>query len=244
MGRAAEVRAWLESRREEMAALLEDLVAVATENPPGRRLGECGRVLRDSMARLGLSPELIELPPTAELEDPRILRGSCGHGSRTLYFHGHFDVVPAQDPEQFRPRRRDGKIFGRGTADINGGLVSMLYGGAAANELGLLANGRIVFHLVCDEETGSTAGSGYLREARLIDPDALAMVTAEPTGGVVWHASRGAITLRVRVQGKRGPRRPGASRRERVREDDARRRAARDARASIARRAHGFPDVE
>jgi succinyl-diaminopimelate desuccinylase len=202
MSRAAEVQAWLESRREEMAALVEELVAVATENPPGRRLGQCGRVLRDSMARLGLSPELIELPPTAELEDPCILRGSCGHGSRTFYFHGHFDVVPAQDPEQFRPRRHDGKIFGRGTADMKGGLVSMLYGGAAASELGLLADGRIVFHLVCDEETGSTAGSGYLREAGLIDPDALAMVTAEPTGGVVWHASRGAITLRVRLHGK------------------------------------------
>jgi succinyl-diaminopimelate desuccinylase len=202
MRRAADVQAWLESRRDEMAALVEELVAVPTENPPGRRLGECGQLLRDSMARLGLSPELIELPPTAELEDPCVLRGGCGGGSRTLYFHGHFDVVPAQDAEQFRARRQDGKIFGRGAADMKGGLVSMLYGGAAANELGLVAGGRIVFHLVCDEETGSTSGSGYLREAQLIDPDALAMVTPEPTGGIVWHASRGGITLRVRVQGR------------------------------------------
>ena len=36
----------------------------------------------------------------------------------------------------------------------------------------------------------------------MIDPDALAMLTAEPTGGVVWHASRGAITLRVGVRGQ------------------------------------------
>ena len=36
----------------------------------------------------------------------------------------------------------------------------------------------------------------------MIDPDALAMLTAEPTGGVVWHASRGAITLRVGVRGR------------------------------------------
>ena len=35
------------------------------------------------------------------------------------------DVVPAQDPDQFRPRRRDGRISGRGTADMKGGLVSM-----------------------------------------------------------------------------------------------------------------------
>ncbi len=63
---------------------------------------------------------------------------------------------------------------------MKGGLVSMLYGAAAAQEFGLLPDGRIVFHFVCDEETGSAAGSGHLREAGLIRPDALAMVTAEP----------------------------------------------------------------
>jgi acetylornithine deacetylase/succinyl-diaminopimelate desuccinylase-like protein len=85
---------------------------------------------------------------------------------------------------------------------MKGGLVSMIYGAAAAADLGLLEGHRIVLHFVCDEETGSTAGSGYLRDARLIDPDATAMLTAEPTGGVIWHACRGAITLRVRIGGR------------------------------------------
>ena len=85
---------------------------------------------------------------------------------------------------------------------MKGGLVSMLYGAAAAHALRLLGDTRIVLHLVCDEETGSAAGSGHLRDAGLIDPAAAAMVTAEPTGGVVWHANRGAITLRVTVAGK------------------------------------------
>ncbi len=201
-GAAAEVQAWLEPRADEMAALLEELVAIDTENPPGRGLGRCGRVLNDAMKKLGLSPEVIELAPTRELEDPCIVRAGVGDGPRTIYFHGHFDVVPAQDPAQFQPQRRDGRIIGRGTADMKGGLVSMLYGALAARELGLLGQRRIVLHFVCDEETGSEAGSGHLREAGLIDPDALAMLTAEPTGGVVWHASRGAITLRVGVRGR------------------------------------------
>ena len=41
--RAREVRAWLDDRAEEMAALLESLVAIDSENPPGRALGRCGR---------------------------------------------------------------------------------------------------------------------------------------------------------------------------------------------------------
>lgn len=198
----ADVSAWLESRRVEMAGLLEELVALDTENPPGRRLGTCGRALERAMRRLGFEPELIEVAPTAELEDPCVIRASTGDGPRIIYFHGHFDVVPAQSREQFRPRRKNGRIFGRGTADMKGGLVSMLYGAAAARELGLLRDGRIVLHLVCDEETGSAAGSSHLRETGLIDADALAMVTAEPTSGAIWHANRGAITMRVDIQGR------------------------------------------
>ena len=196
------VLAWLEARADEMAALLEELVAIDSENPPGRALGRCGQLLHDAMERLGVEPELIELPASGELEDPCVVRGTMGDGPRLVYFHGHFDVVPAQSRAQFQPQRVDGRIIGRGTADMKGGLVSMLYGAAAAQELGLLGDGRVVLNFVCDEETGSVVGSGHLREAGLIDPGALAMVTAEPTGGVVWHASRGAITLRVGVRGR------------------------------------------
>jgi succinyl-diaminopimelate desuccinylase len=197
-----ELQAWLDDRADEMAALVEALVRIPTENPPGRELGRCAGVLRDALERLGLAPELIALPPAGELDAPAIVRGAAGGGDRLVYFHGHFDVVPAQDPAQFEPQRRDGRIAGRGAADMKGGLVSMLYGAAAARELGLLDGRRIVLHLVCDEETGSTAGSGHLRDAGLIDPGAAAMLTAEPTGGVIWHAARGAITLRVRTSGR------------------------------------------
>jgi succinyl-diaminopimelate desuccinylase len=199
--RSAELQAWLDERSEEMSGLLEALVRVPTENPPGHELGRCAMLLRDAMEGLGFAPELIELEPTGTLEGPAVVRGSAGSGSGLVYFHGHFDVVPAQSRAQFEPQRRDGRITGRGSADMKGGLVSMLYGAAVARELGLLGDRRIVFHFVCDEETGSTAGSGYLRAAELIDSAALAMLTAEPTGGVIWHAWRGAITLRVRTTG-------------------------------------------
>lgn len=200
--RNADVQAWLEGRGGEMAALLEALVRIPTENPPGRELGRCAEVLGEAMERLDCSPGLIELSRTGTLEDPAVVRGEVGAGPGLVYYHGHFDVVPAQSPAQFEPQRRDGRIVGRGTADMKGGLVSMLYGAVAARELGLLGDLRIVFHFVCDEETGSTAGSGHLRAVELIDPAALAMVTAEPTGGVIWHACRGAITLRVRTTGR------------------------------------------
>ena len=99
------VHAWLEPRAEEMAALVEALVAIDSENPPGRGLGACGRAAARRDGPADLSPELIEFRRARELEEPCIVRGSVGAGGRTVYFHGHFDVVPAQSREQFRPRR-------------------------------------------------------------------------------------------------------------------------------------------
>ena len=202
--RADEIRAWLDGCAEEMAELLQQLVAVDTEYPPGRGLGRCAEsAARGDGPGSGFSPERDRgRASSRELEDPLRLRGSAGDGASSSTSTAHFDVVPAQSPAQFEPRRRDGRIVGRGSADMKGGLVSMLYGAAAAAELGLLDGRRIVFHFVCDEETGSAAGSGHLREAGLIDRDALAMPTAEPTGGVIWHACRGAITLRVQTAGR------------------------------------------
>lgn len=187
-----EIAGWLDDRADEMAELLMRLVEIDTENPPGRGRSECAAVLAEAMARLGLAPEV---------HGPgRVVSGHCGDGPEVVYFHGHFDVVPAQRRDQFVPRREHGRITGRGSADMKGGLVSMLYAAAAVREQ--LDGRRIVLHLVCDEETGSTAGSGYLREQGMIDPGAVAMLTAEPTGGVVWHANRGAITAKVTVPGR------------------------------------------
>jgi succinyl-diaminopimelate desuccinylase len=189
------IRNWIDERADDLADLLARLVACETENPPGRGLAECAEVLRDAMERLGLRPEVLE---------PPVVRGTAGDADsdKIVYFHGHFDVVPAQDPAQFRARRENGRIVGRGTADMKGGIVSMLYGAAAAQDLGLLGDGRVVLHLVGDEETGSTAGSGYLRDRGLIDPNARAMLTAEQSGEAIWPEAKGALSLRVDVHGK------------------------------------------
>ena len=200
-----EVQGWLEPRADEMAGLLEELVAIDTENPPGRGLGACGALLRDAIVGLGASAELIELAPSGELEDPCIVRGASVRARRRSTSTGTSTSSRRSARDQFGARSgRDGRIVGRGTADMKGGLVSMLYGAvAAAGDRPARTTAGSCSTLVCDEETGSAVGSGHLRDAGMIDPGAFAMLTAEPTGGVVWHASRGAITLRVGLGGRR-----------------------------------------
>lgn len=198
------LRSAIRSRREEMANFLSELIAVPTENPPGRDYQTCLAIIGCKLEAMGFSPRIEPVPGgDADPDNPRYwLQCDWGDGP-TVVFHGHVDVVPAQDRSQFRPRVSAETIFGRGSSDMKGGLVSMIYAMAALSETRHELRGRLALRIVPDEETGGDLGSRVLSNGdHWVDPDTVAMLTAEPTGGVVWHASRGAITCRVTVKGR------------------------------------------
>ena len=197
---------WLEPRQNEMAALLSELVSVPTENPPGRNYQACANLLERKLCDTGLTCErhlFPALPGTGASSQPATsLIASFGSGKRTLYFHGHYDVVPAQSREQFQPVHKEHFLFGRGSGDMKGGIVSMLYAIHALRECGVELHGKIALALVPDEETGGARGSAWLAAQRLLGRDGIGMLLPEPTSGVVWNANRGAISLRINVLGK------------------------------------------
>jgi succinyl-diaminopimelate desuccinylase len=179
--------------REAMLELTRQLVAIPTENPPGNHYGEAVDLLSGHLRQLGF-------------EDTRVL-GDCvlsfvGEGERTLYFSGHYDVVPAQSPAQFQPFVKGPNLFGRGSSDMKSGLAAMIYAAKSIRDSGARLNGRIGLVFVPDEETAGPRGSRHLADLGLLGENGMAMLTPEPTGGVVWNASRGAITLRITVRGK------------------------------------------
>ncbi len=201
---AGAILAWLRQREGEMAALLAELVAIPTENPPGKNYRVCADLLEIRMSEFGLDCER-RAPGDSKAEAdgaPVCLQASYGRGERALYFHGHYDVVPAQSAEQFQPVRKEHFLFGRGSCDMKGGIVAMLYAIRALKEIGAELNGRIVVRLVPNEETGGAGGSAWLAREGLLGRNGLGMLLAEPTSGVIWNANRGAISLRVQVFGK------------------------------------------
>jgi acetylornithine deacetylase/succinyl-diaminopimelate desuccinylase family protein len=204
---AERLLAWLDRHEDEMAALLAELVSVPTENPPGRNYRACVDLLEKRLYQAGLTCERHEFPASpdragASDDASASLLASFGSGSRTLYFHGHYDVVPAQSPEQFQPVRKDNFLFGRGSCDMKGGIVAMLFAIRALKGCGVRLNGKIALTLVPDEETGGARGSAWLADQGLLGKNAIGMLLPEPTSGVVWNANRGAISLRINVLGK------------------------------------------
>jgi acetylornithine deacetylase/succinyl-diaminopimelate desuccinylase-like protein len=176
-----------------MLDLAKRLIAIPSENPPGNHYEECACTLYDELVRLGFDE--------VRREGACVL-ASVGSGPRTLYFSGQYDVVPAQSRDQFQPRVKGANLCGRGSSDMKSGLAAMIHGGAAARDEGLLMSGRIGIVLVPDEETAGPRGSRDLDARGLLGKDGIGMLTPEPTGGLVWNANRGAISLRATMRGK------------------------------------------
>ena len=178
--------------RADMLDFAKRLIALPTENPPGNNYEQALELLSSHLQKLGFEAERI---------------GDClicyaGEGERTLYFSGHFDVVPAQNRSQFEPAIRGKNLFGRGSSDMKGGLAAMIYAAKAVRDSGVRLHGRIGLVFVPDEETSGPRGSRYLDEQGLLGRNGIGMLTPEPTAGIVWNANRGAITLKITVEGK------------------------------------------
>ena len=83
---------------------------------------------------------------------------TVGDSGPLLYLHGHYDVVPAFGPGQFDPRVEDGRLIGRGSSDMKGGLAAIVHAARPAAEAGA----RIGLVIVPDEETGGRLGAERL----------------------------------------------------------------------------------
>jgi succinyl-diaminopimelate desuccinylase len=206
-GIAEQLLAWLEPREDEMAELLAELVTVPTENPPGKNHRIFADLLESKLCQASLTCERHVFPAPAagantSGETAVSLMATFGSGTRTLYFHGHYDVVPAQSSAQFQPERKEHFLFGRGSCDMKGGIVAMLFAIRALKECGVELNGKVALTLVPDEETGGARGSAWLASEEKLGRNGIGMLLPEPTSGVVWNANRGAISLRIKVFGK------------------------------------------
>jgi succinyl-diaminopimelate desuccinylase len=206
------IRKAVAGHRGEMRELTKEVVRIPTENPPGRNYRACAELLARRMRELGLWAKVERIPAPsssrarkdrAAKNEPRYwVRATYGSGKRAIYFHGHYDVVPPSSVGQFEPRERNGCIFGRGAGDMKGGLVAMLFAVRALMGLKIELRGRVELVFVPDEETGGEFGTNLLARIGWIGRGGIGMLTAEPTGGVIWNASRGAISMRVRLRGK------------------------------------------
>ncbi|WP_158167999.1 M20 family metallopeptidase [Mycolicibacterium smegmatis] len=178
-----------------MVDLTVALVRSAGENPPGEEAATV-RTLADAAAALGLGVDETQVEPGRD-NISVTLNGGTGPG---LLMLGHTDVVPAgtgwtTDP--FGGVLRDGRIYGRGTSDMKGGLAAALAAMAALRGAGL--SGPVELAALVDEEENGKGIRAYVDAAQR---NYLGCITAEPTDLQTIIGARGASYVRVEIHGK------------------------------------------
>ena len=206
------ISATVDSRGDDIAGFLQELIAIPTPNPPGENYEKIAGLLREHFQQVGVEMQKTYIPLAAlasygidgsDYPRPAIL-GRCGNQDhKALHLHGHFDVVPANSAEQYRPVHHNGRIHGRGAADMKGGLSAMWGAFLVLQECGLKPGRPVSLSITPDEESGGETGAGYLIRNRVINPEDIAfLIMPECTSGDIWNASKGALVVDVALRGK------------------------------------------
>jgi len=187
----------------EAVALLCDLVGIDSVNPalvPGAA-GET-RIVEHLQARLDRSGFATTVVPAhGEAHRPSLVAVAPGPVDRpTVVLNGHLDTVGvAGMAEPFTPRVDGDRLFGRGAADMKGGVAGLVI---AAEELARRARGSVVLALVADEEDRSLGTETVLAHLGVtgLRPD-LALV-AEPSHLDLTVSLRGFAVVEVEFAGR------------------------------------------
>lgn len=178
-------------------ALTRALVAVDSRNPviapggPGE--GAAASLLAGVLAGWGFDVELQEVAPGR----PNVIARTGRRGGPALMFNGHLDVVGTEGMVHppFDPAVRDGRIYGRGSADMKGGIAAMC---AAAARAASATNAELVIAAVIDEENESLGTRALVDMGIRAD----AAIVTEPTQLAIMPAHRGFVWLEIELRGR------------------------------------------
>jgi succinyl-diaminopimelate desuccinylase len=166
------------AKRDDLIALTQDLVRIPTLNPPGRDYRLICEYLEQRLKKHGFECQLIraEGTPGDSEKYPRwniVARREGKAPGECVHFNSHTDVVEVGAGWTFDPfggEISDGKIYGRGTCDMKGGLAASIIAAEAFIEVHPDFQGAIEISGTADEETGGYGGVAYLAEKGFFDP--------------------------------------------------------------------------
>lgn len=192
-----------EERQEELFALLSKLIAYPTVSPPARNTMKAQQFVEEQLRASGFETELWEVYPG----DPNVTglkRGSQRESYRSLLLNGHIDVAEVGDSGKWQRNPFEltveaGRAYGRGTADMKGGVAALLFAIKLLNEAGVELKGDLLFQSVIGEEAGE-AGTRACMERGCSADFAIVADTSEMAiqgqGGVItgWVTVQSPVT--------------------------------------------------
>ena len=172
------LRKAVEARRSELVALTQDLIRLPTVNPPGALYRDICDYLDRRLKSRGFATEILRATGARGDSDkyPRwniIARREGKSPGDSVHFNSHIDVVETgkgwtRDP--FGGEVHDGKIYGRGSCDMKGGLAASIIAAEAFIDTNPDFAGAVEISGTADEETGGYGGVAWLAEQGRFSP--------------------------------------------------------------------------
>ena len=186
-----------------LVAFAQALVRVPSVHRPeaGQTEAAAAALVAERMRGFGWTPVVEEATP-GRPNVVAVVEG--GLPGPTLLFEGHTDVVTEGDPadwsrDPFGGEIAGGRLYGRGAADMKGGVAAMLYAAAALAAAGPFP-GRLLVAALADEEGLMLGVKDFVRRGHAAG--VAAAIVCEPEGGEVCVAQKGAIRALVDVRGR------------------------------------------
>jgi len=183
--------------------LTQQLVRIRTVHDPGAGTAElpAAILIEDRMREFGWHPQVTEVAP-GRPNVVAVIEGGGGPGP-TLMLEGHTDVVTEGDLAawSFDPYGGDivdGRLRGRGSADMKAGVAAMMYAAKAVADAGPFP-GRLVVAALVDEEGLMLGAKAFARTPLAAEIDGA--ICCEPEAGEVCAVAKGAVRLRVEFTG-------------------------------------------
>jgi acetylornithine deacetylase len=179
--------------------LLEDLIRINSVNPslvpgsPGE--AEIAEFIANFLKSLGIETKVKVVKPK-RLNVVGVLKGSGG--GPTLMLNGHTDTVGVDymEIDPFDPVTKEGKMYGRGSSDMKGGLAALLASTKAIVDSDIELKGDLIVAAVCDEEYASIGTETVVNEYK-----ADAAIVTESTDLQIEIAHKGFAWIDIETRG-------------------------------------------
>jgi succinyl-diaminopimelate desuccinylase len=184
----------------EVVKVCQELVRIKSVNPPGDELS-IAVYIASTLRKVGLEVELVKHSSTrasvfARLKSSREIPG--------LLYNGHLDTVPVGHEKwihgPFHAEMAEGKIWGRGTADMKGGLAALMVAVKTLAQARMPLRGDLILAATASEETDSLGATTIAARSDL--GPIQAVIIAEPSDNGIYVAEKGDYWLELTTHGK------------------------------------------